>query len=158
MDEYTLLSNLYFQGVFGFKGGTPLDGKPREMDRLPWHLQLDVYKRIDRDTLRGLGVRPGRLSIPKSLQTALNRSIACKSSNENRSQVVIPIARTGRTYHLFRRVEDDDGQIDCDVMVRDGTETTEHVILYRADGHRLSRMVDLLLRSGGATLINLEMV
>ena len=129
------------------------------MDHLPWHLQLEVYKRIDRDTLRGLGVRPGRLSIPTSLQTALDRSVACKSSAGNMSQVVIPISRTGRGYILFRRVEDDDGQIECDVMVRDGTETTEHIILYRADGHRLSRMVDVLLRyRGGATLVNLKMV
>ena len=74
-------------------------------------------------------------------------------------QVVIPIARTGRTYILFRQVEDDDGQIECDVMTRDGAETTEHVILYRSDGHRLSRMVDVLFRArDGATLVNLKMV
>ena len=132
------------------------------MDHLPWHLQLEVYKRIDRDTLRGLGVRPGRLSIPTSLQTALHRSIACKSSNGIISQVIIPIARTGRNYHLFRRVEDDDGQIECDVMVRetngDAALQTEHIILYRAYGHRLSIMVDVLIRSGGHTLINIDMV
>ena len=83
------------------------------MDRLPWHLQLEVYKRIDMDTRRALNVTPGKICLPGALRAALERSMARRmyirravdwSHADNWvAMVTIPIAGTGRKYHLFSR-------------------------------------------------------
>ena len=88
------------------------------MDRLPWHLQIEVYKRVDIDTRRALGVAPGKICVPMALRDALGRSMARRiymrlikvAPDEDAdcpkwlaTVVTIPIAGTSRKYHLFSR-------------------------------------------------------
>ena len=127
-----------------------------EMNDLPWHLQMEIYKKLDLDTLRRLGVTPGRLCVPTSLQNALHKSFFYKKHNNS---IIIPIKNTEKFYHLWRMNEDDDGQIECDVAVRNrDASMIEHFILYRANGHQLAYLVDILLRLDNSTLINLNML
>ncbi len=87
------------------------------MDQLPWHLQLEVYRRLDIDARRALGVAPGKIRVPPALRAALERSMTRRmyirlapdedDADSPRSawvaMVTIPIAGTGRKYHLFSR-------------------------------------------------------
>jgi len=83
------------------------------MDKLPWHIQLEIYKRIDIDTLRALGVKPGKLCVPSHLQEALRRSFMYKTVMPRIGQVIIPVWNTNRAYHLYWRIHDNYINIDC---------------------------------------------
>ena len=82
------------------------------MDRLPWHLQLEIYKRVDMDARRALNVTPGKICVPEALRAALERSMARRMYIRRVNDVdvgnwcamvTLPIAGTGRKYHLFSR-------------------------------------------------------
>ena len=80
------------------------------MDRLPWHLQLEIYKRVDMDARRALNVTPGKICVPEALRAALERSMVRRMYKRRFvdvgnwvAMVTLPIAGTGRKYHLFSR-------------------------------------------------------
>lgn len=73
------------------------------MDVLPRHLQLKLYKGID--TLRALGVQPGRLVVPDSLRAALDVCLRRCMHDEMDDDLYtdIPIANTAADrYRLIR--------------------------------------------------------
>ena len=82
------------------------------MDRLPWHLQIKIYRRVDTDARRALGVAPGTISVPPALRAALEGSLARRIYIRRLTMapdgpwfamVTLPIAGTGRKFHLFSR-------------------------------------------------------
>ena len=138
------------------------------MDKLPWHLQLRIYRGIGIDTLRALGVSPSRLAVPASLRASLeNRmcrrqswplvaadgrwwaSYGSTASPSWHSIVSIPIAGTAKTYELRRR--SDDGCIDVLVMLHEkitgGFRHYDFIIMHRSevplDGYSWAQQVRL---------------
>lgn len=118
-----------------------------EMDALPWHLQLKIFRGIGADVIRALGIGPGRLHVPTSLAGSFAQSLVHKSSGRMLggsrfswfAQVEIPIASTQKMYALRRR--SDDGPIDVSVTLYDYNQphdyprsgTCSSIVLYRSD-------------------------
>lgn len=85
------------------------------MDTLPWHVQLKIYQGIGIDSLRTLGIKPGKLKVPATLTESLGKSLklrmtAPEGSDKWVARVVMPITGTPRQYVVQRR--SDDGPIE----------------------------------------------
>jgi hypothetical protein len=94
------------------------------MDTLPRHLQLTLYKGID--TLRALGIRPGRLVVPGSLRDELDHCLRRHDAAVFHSitaddwwsvEVKIPIPDMDKEYVIRRSSKDE--LVDCTVFLTD---------------------------------------
>jgi hypothetical protein len=70
---------------------------------IPWELKLIVFRGIGRDVLRGLGVRPGKITVPPALCEALGRSFEMHNALRNSYEALIPIEGTNKRIRLTMR-------------------------------------------------------
>jgi hypothetical protein len=56
-----------------------------------------VFRRIGRDALRSLGVRPGKIEVPAALREALERSFSMRKKSQSNA-AYIPIAETNAAF------------------------------------------------------------
>ena len=80
------------------------------MDTLPWHLQIKIYNGIGIDTLRKLGIKPGKLKVQQtfkeSLEKCLLNKICIRTTPDGwQTLVTLKIIGTNKFYDFYRRSE-----------------------------------------------------
>ena len=82
------------------------------MDVLPWHVQLKIYKGIGIDNMRKLGIKPGKLQVPRDLEQSLGRCMQLKKYNNKvdgwSTDIKLMIQGTDKYYFMYRYWRDDD--------------------------------------------------